>query len=226
MWTRIAFVFLLTTAIGLADSAGARAASEQQDIIDKATMTVRKLLADPELPTLRRWMKRAKGALVIPSLIKGGFMFGAEGGSGVLLARRADGFWGYPAFYTVGGASFGFQAGIQDSEVIFVIMTDKGLVAMMEKQFKLGADASIAMGPIAGAGFRGATTANLGADIYAYAVTRGVFGGVSFDGTAVIGREAWNRAYYGDGASARGIIVERKFSNEAADPLRRALAGK
>ena len=105
-------------------------------------------------------------------------------------------------------------------------MTDKGLAAMMEKKFKLGAEASIAMGPVAGAGVRGATTANLGADIYAYAVTRGVFGGVSFDGTAVIEREAWNRSYYGDGASARGIIVEQKFSNESAEPQRRALAGK
>ena len=148
------FPWLLAAAIVVAPGADA-CATEQQDIVDQATITVRKMLADPKLGTLQRWMKRAKGALVIPSLIKGGFIFGAEGGTGVLLVRNAKGKWSYPAFYTVAGASFGFQAGIQDSEVIFVIMTDKGLTAMMEENFKLGADASIAMGPVAGTGIRG-----------------------------------------------------------------------
>ena len=225
MCARSVFAFLLAAAIVLAPGVHARA-SEQQDMIDKAAITVRKMLADPKLVMLQRWMKRAKGALVIPSLIKGGFMFAAEGGTGVLLTRTADGKWSYPAFYTVGGASFGFQAGIQDSEVIFVIMTDNGLTSMMEKKFKMGAEASVAMGPVAGTGVRGATTANLDADIYAYAVTSGVFGGVSFDGTVVVERDVWNENYYGAVVTARQIVIEHKISNKGADRLRRAMAGK
>ena len=219
------FPWLLAAAIVVAPWADARA-TEQQEIVDQATITVRKMLSDPKLGTLQRWMKRAKGALVIPSLIKGGFIFGAEGGTGVLLVLNAKGKWSYPAFYTVAGASFGFQAGIQDSEVIFVIMTDKGLTAMMEENFKLGADASIAMGPVAGTGIRGATTANLGADVYAYAVTSGVFGGFSFDGTAMVELDGWNEYYYGAVVTARQIVFEHRISNKAADRLRRAMDGK
>ncbi len=200
----------------------AEAASEPQEIVERARLTAEKLLAHPEYGMLRKWMDRAKGALVVPSLLKAGFLLGVEGGSGVLLVRDPAKGWSYPAFYTLGSGSIGAQIGVQDAQVIFVIMTDKGLRAMIEKKFKLGAEASIAVGP-EGAGVEGATTAALGPDIYSFAMTRGVFGGVSFEGTFAIERDEWNETYYGKGATPDGILFQRKFANSAADGLRQAL---
>lgn len=218
-------VTALTLAL-MAIGAGANAASPQQELVEKAALTAEKIINDPKAPTLRAMLKDAKGVLIVPSLIKGSFILGAEGGSGVLLARDAQGAWSDPAFYTLGAGSIGLQAGVQDSEVVLVIRTQKGLNAILDKPFKLGADGSVAVGPAGGAGVSAGTTAGLGADIYSYAKTRGVFAGLSLDGTAIVKRDSWNAAYYGQGATPRGILIERRFSNPAADRLRRALVPK
>ncbi len=230
--TRNGFAPLITLCAALGvfiAQPAAWAASEQQALIDKAALTAERLLNDPERPTLRKYMARAKGVLVVPSLIKGGFIIGIEGGSGVLLARGDKG-WSHPAFFTIGAGSIGLQAGIQDAQVMLVIMTDKGLRAVIKRQFKLGIDASGAIGPGdgigAGAGVGGSTTAGLGADIYSFSDTRGLFAGASFQGAAVIKREAWNRAYYGNGVTTSGIVLEGKGANAGADRLRRALVVK
>lgn len=224
-----ALATLFTAVLALTAAPAAWAASDQQALIDKAALTAERLLNDPERPTLRKYMARAKGVLVVPSLIKGGFIFGIEGGSGVLLARGEKG-WSHPAFFTIGAGSFGLQAGIQDSQVMLVIMTDKGLRAVIKRQFKLGVDASAAIGPGdgigAGAGVGGATTAGLGADIYSFSDTRGLFAGVSFEGAAIVTREDWNRAYYGKDATTSRIVLEGKAANKGADRLRRALIVK
>ncbi len=203
----------------------AGAASEPQQLVEKARLTAERLLTHSEFPTLRGWMRKAKGVLIIPSLLKAGFVVGGEGGSGVLLSRDRKTGWSDPAFYTLGAGSIGLQIGVQDSQVLFVIMTDKGLEAMIDKQVKLGADASIAVGP-KGAGVEAATTAGFGADIYSFSMTRGVFGGVSFEGSVAIEREDWNRSYYGAGATPRAIVLERKFTNPNATSLRKALEVK
>jgi lipid-binding SYLF domain-containing protein len=207
----------------IAAAAPAAAATPQQELVEKATLTAEKMVGDPTLPSLRATLKQARAVLVVPSLIKGGFILGAEGGSGVLLARDARGQWSGPAFYTLGTGSIGLQAGVQDSEVILVIVTEKGLNAILDKSFKLGADASVAAGPIGGAGVAAATTAGLGADIYAFARTRGAFAGISLEGTAVVRREAWNKAYYGKAVDPRAILIQRQLSSPGADRLRRAL---
>lgn len=218
---------VLALAVALmAAGATARAASPEQELVEKATLTAEKIVNDPTLPTLRAMLKEAKGVLVVPSLIKGSFILGAAGGSGVLLARNAQGEWSDPAFYTLGAGSIGIQAGVQDSEVVLVIRTEKGLNAILDRPFKVGADGSVAVGPAGGAGVSAGTTAGLGADIYSYAKTRGVFAGLSLDGTAILKRDSWNVAYYGKGATPRGILIERKFRNPAADRLRRALVPK
>ncbi len=212
-------------ALGAAAALPARtagAASEAQVLVDKARMTAERLLTNPDMATLRRWMRGAKGVMIVPSLLKASFLIGGEGGSGVLLSRDAEKGWSDPAFYTLGAGSIGLQMGIQDSQVVFVIMTDKGLEAMIEKQVKLGVDASIAVGP-EGAGVKGATTAGLGADIYSFSMTRGVFAGASFEGSVAIERNDWNRSYYGAGATPWAIVMERKFTNAGAAGLRRAL---
>lgn len=200
----------------------ARAASEPDELVEKSRLTAEKMLSHPDFPTLRQWMKNAHGAIIVPSLLKAGFFIGGEGGNGVLLGRDIYGNWSYPAFYSIGAASLGLQIGVQDSEVIFVIMTERGLNAVINNQVKLGADASIALGP-KGAGIEGATTTALTADVYSFSMTRGLFGGISFEGSLVYKRDDWNQQYYGRPIPPREIVIGRKASNPHAEPLRAAL---
>src|SRR3546814_2006726 len=99
-------------------------------------------MADKEFFELPKFIKAAKGILIVPQLVKGGFIIGAEGGSGVFLARGTDGSWSPPAFYTLGAGSIGLQIGGEVKEVVFVMMSDKAVDAMLSSEFKLGADRS------------------------------------------------------------------------------------
>jgi lipid-binding SYLF domain-containing protein len=215
---------VLAGAIALMATAPVRAdASTPIEIVSTSTFTAERLLNSPDYTRLRAMTKDAKGVLIFPSLLKAGFIFGAEGGSGVLLTKDADGVWSYPAFYTMATASFGFQIGFQDAEAIFVIMTASSLDAVLNNNVKLGIDVSIAVGPV-GQGIEGSTTTSFGGDIAAFSRTRGLFGGGAFEGAVVIERGDWNSAYYGDaGANARAIVMERSFTNTDADKLRAAL---
>jgi SH3 domain-containing YSC84-like protein 1 len=221
--TRRSLVTTATLGIAIVAVRPALAASDQQEIVDKAKMTIDNFNADKDYPEFKNVLHRAKGVLVFPSLIKAGFFIGGEGGSGILAARRADGGWSYPAFYTIGSGSFGLQIGVQDSEVILALMTDKGLEQVMKSEVKLGADASVAAGP-KGAGVEAATTANLGADILSYAKGKGAYAGATVEGSVIAGREEWNAAYYGQKLPVQDIVLHNKVKNDGAEALRAALA--
>jgi lipid-binding SYLF domain-containing protein len=122
----------------------------------------------------------------------------------------------------MGSGSFGLQIGIQDSEFIMMIMTQKGLSAILDSQFKIGADASLAIATL-GAGVQGDTTGALGADIIAFSQSRGLYGGISLQGSLMGQRSGWNQAYYGSPMDARQIIISMQGSNPGADPLRDVL---
>jgi len=155
-------------ALVLAFAQPAAAASvKPEELVEESRFTVERLLTDPDRPEILPVVEKARGVLIIPELFKGGFIFGAEGGSGVLLVRGSDGSWSSPAFYTLAAGSFGLQAGAQVSETIFALMNDGAINAFMSNEFKLGADASVAVGPL-GAGIEASTTTNLDKDIYAF----------------------------------------------------------
>lgn len=203
---------------------GARAAlalTPQQELVDKARITFEKLITSVEFGELPGYMKRAKAVLIFPELYKGGFILGAEGGRGILSARGADG-WSQPAFYDLAAGSLGLQIGGQVSEVVLTIMSDKALTAVLDDQLKFGGDMSIAVGPI-GKGLGADTTTNFQADVYSFAKTAGLFGGVSFEGAGIIKKQDWNQAYYGQGASPRGIVMEGKFKNPNTNALLKSL---
>ena len=136
--------------------------------MQKAKLTVDSFAADKQIgKPLRDLIPKAKGVFVAPSVLRGAFIIGVSGGSGVLLARgEKPGTWNGPAFYTIGEASFGLQAGGDASEVVLLAMTERGVSAMLATSAKLGADASVAAGPV-GAGAT-AATANLSADILTF----------------------------------------------------------
>jgi len=215
----------LVLAVALLVAAPAMAQQEQQDLVDKSRISLNALRNDPDHPNLNTVLNRAKAVLIIPSLLKAGFILGGEGGSGVLLVRNANGEWSAPAFYTLASGSIGLQVGVQNAEVLFTVMTDKGLNQVIKNQFKMGADASVALGPIGG-GIEAATTLNMGADIYAFSRTKGAFAGGSFEGSLIKAREEWNKLYYGQALSVDDIVMNGKAHNAGADPLRQALAGR
>ncbi len=186
--------------------------------VDKAEATFNRFVSDPDMTWFRNHVGDARGLLIVPEQVKGGFIIGGSGGSGVLLGRGVRGDWSYPAFYSMGSASIGLQIGAQVSEVVLMIMTERGMDAMYSTEFKLGADASVAAGPV-GAGASAAT-----ADVLAFARSKGAFGGVSMEGSVIASQDEMNEAYYGRTARALDIVERRSVSNPGADGLRRAVA--
>jgi SH3 domain-containing YSC84-like protein 1 len=200
----------------------AQAQSDEQSLVDRSTLALQDMVNQSATDDPRKMLARARAVMICPRVFKAGFFFGAEGGACVLLARAGNGTWSYPAFYGMGSGSFGLQIGIQDAEFIMLIMTERGLRAILDSQFKLGADASLAIATL-GAGIQGSTTGALGADILAFSQTRGLYGGISIEGSLMGQRSTANRAYYGHELGSRQIVIDMQASNPGADPLRDVL---
>lgn len=200
----------------------AHAQTEQQTLVDRSTLTVQEMLGGPKNEEARSMLRRAKGVMVCPQIFKAGFILGGQGGSCVMSGRTQTG-WTAPAFYGLGSGSIGLQIGIQDAQVIFIILTEKGLQALLDSQFKIGADASVAIATI-GVGIQGSTTAALRADIVAYSQNRGLFAGVSIDGSMISTKSEWDQIYYGRPMAAQQLVISNEGQNPGADPLREMLA--
>ena len=197
----------------------AELSSEEDILVDKARGTLESFLADPDMGWFREHIREARGLLIVPQFIKGAFFVGGSGGTGVLVVRdEKTNEWSYPAFFTLGGASFGLQFGGQASEVILLILTQKGVDSMMSTTMKLGGDASIAVGPV-GMGVEGSTAPNLSVDLVSFSKAKGLFAGVSLEGAVVAARDAMNTNYYKESTKTVDIIVRRSVSNPKANPF-------
>jgi lipid-binding SYLF domain-containing protein len=201
----------------------ALAQQEQQSLVDRATLAVQEIMTSGDRPQdAQDFLRRARAVMVCPRIFRAGFIIGGEGGTCVLVGRDGGGSWSSPAFYQLGSGSLGLQIGIQDATVVVMVMTNRGLSALMDSQFKVGADASITLATI-GAGIQGATTSAAGADIVAVARSRGLFAGMSLQGTILTYLPDYARAYYGREASARQIVLAMEAHNPGSDPLRAML---
>ncbi|MFQ5765375.1 MAG: lipid-binding SYLF domain-containing protein [Rhodospirillales bacterium] len=193
-------------------------------LVDWSADTVENFARLPQLKEFAKSLPDARAVLILPAIVKAGFFVGAEGGSGVLVAREPDGSWGQPAFYTLGAASFGLQLGLQDTETVLVIRNDGALQAIIDHQGKFGADIGITAG-FYGAGMEASTTTNLGVDVLAFTNAKvGAFAGASLEGAVLARRRDMNEAFYGAGATPRGIVLEGRYKNPKADRLRSVLA--
>jgi lipid-binding SYLF domain-containing protein len=177
------------------------------------------VVATKDFDSLRAGLKDAKGVLIYPQVLKAGFFLGGSGGTGVLLVRGANNDWSNPAFYTMGALSFGLQIGGEAAEIVVLINSQKAVDSLMTNKVNLGADASVAAGPV-GAGQK----ANLTADFVSYAKSKGAFLGMSLEGSVLDVRESLNNAYYGKSVTPIDIVVKRSVSNKQADSLRAAVA--
>jgi SH3 domain-containing YSC84-like protein 1 len=217
-------VFLSVPPPGFPTPAFADDAIDARQLVDKARMTFEAFLADPDLgPSLRSLLKDAKAVLIYPQVIRLAFIFGASGGSGVLLAYdQKTNAWSGPAFYSIGQGSIGLQAGGEATEVVLVAKTDRGLAALLSTSSKLGADVGLALGPI-GVGAE-AATANLSGDILSYSRASGLYVGASLSGAVVAVRDAMNQAYYGKEVTPTAILIQRQATNPHAASLIEAVA--
>jgi lipid-binding SYLF domain-containing protein len=192
--------------------------AEQQQLVDKAQLTLEAFATDPELRESLKYMgKEARALFIVPQLMRGAFVFGGAGGSGVLIVRdERTGKWGDPVFYNIGSASFGFQIGADVSEIMFVVRTKKGLEEFYTNDFKLGANAGMAAGPV-GAGM---SAQGVASDIIAYARQKGAFAGMALDGAFVSISNDSNQAYYGKPVRPTDIIIKQDIGNPKSLQLR------
>lgn len=209
-------IILLPSVISVADSG----AVAQQALVDKARITVDTFMADPEMEWLQANLKNARGLVIVPELLKAGFVLGGSGGSGVLLVRdEKTGVWSEPAFYTIGSASIGLQIGAQKSELIMAVMTQKGVDSLYTTSFKLGGEVSIAVGPVGS----GAAAKGVRADFISFMLSKGAFAGVSLEGAVIKTRNKANAAYYGREVTPVDILVKRSVANPKSAELRKSI---
>ena len=203
-------------------SAPARAADDAADakkLVQDAEKTVNDFAGNKDFPTFGPALAKAKAILVFPEILKAGFILGGSGGSGVLLVRDdKTGDWVGPAFYTMGSASLGFQAGASSAEVVMVVNSQKALDSLYSSKVKLGGDASVAVGP-KGVG----TGASLTADFIVYSTNKGAFAGMAVDGSVIDVRDSLNKAYYGKAASPVDILVKNAATNPDSAGLKAAV---
>ena len=218
---RVVLVLLLALGVvaGALAPAQAGQAENAQQLVDRARLTLEAFVADEQMgPPLKALLQRGQAVLIYPQVLRGAFVVGVSGGSGTLLARDATKkAWAGPAFYTIGQASFGLQIGGDASEIVLVALTERGLTTLLTTSVTLGANASVAVGPV-GAG-AAAATANLSADLISYSRSRGIYAGVSLEGAVVATRGALNRAYFGKNVSPTDILVRRTVKNKNAAGL-------
>jgi SH3 domain-containing YSC84-like protein 1 len=212
---RIALAALVALASAGLLATPAQAQSEQQKLVNDANKTLSNFLRDPDMTWLQNNIGRAKAVLIAPQIAKAGFIFGGSGGRAVLVARDgASGKWGGPAFYTLATASVGFQAGVSVSENVTLVMTEKGLNSLLANSVKVGADASVAAGPV-GAGAK----SDVVADLVTFSRAKGVYGGLNLDGTVIAPSNDWNKAYFKKDVLPPDILIRMTAHNKMADPL-------
>lgn len=221
MIPRLALPALLLVAVAAA--APAHAQSDQQKLVDKARLTVEDMRHDSEFTYSADLLRRAKGVMVVPELTKGGLIVGGQGGDGVLLAKTSRGGWSYPAFYSIGGATLGFQVGVQQAEVVFFVMTERAMQAWLRNEFKLGTQDGVAVfvvGEEKGPNPKSST----GADAIAWVKATGAYAGITVEGTSISFNTDDNRKYYNKTLNAEEIVLRGEAANPGAEPLRNALA--
>ena len=197
-------------------SMGAESQAEAQGIVDNAGVTFGNFMRDKDFGWIHENIKKAKGILIYPQVLKAGFILGGSGGTGVLLVHDTKtGNWSQPAFYTMGSVSFGLQIGGEAAQTVILAMSQKAVDALYTSSVKLGGDTSIAVGPV-GAGAK----SDVMVDFIAFSKSKGAYAGLNLEGSVVEVRDSLNKAYYGKDVRPVEIIVEKKVSNKGSAQLR------
>jgi len=184
------------------------AASDRQDSIERLNMaseTLTAMINTPDKGIPEEVLSNAKCIVVVPHLVKGGFVIGAEHGRGVATCRTSDG-WTAPAFVALNGGSWGLQIGVEGVDLVMLVMNDNGLQHVLSSKFKIGADASASAGPV-GRHASAGTDWKMESEILTYSRSKGVFAGISLDGAVVEQDKDSTRAIYDGDPSFRAILA-------------------
>lgn len=207
-------VFLISLLLTVSLPAAA-ATKEEQRVIDSSDV-LDQLLRIPEKGIPPSLLARAYAVAVIPNVIKAGFVFGARRGKGIIVVRQDNDTWSNPAFVTITGGSVGWQAGVESTDVILVFKTRKGVADISSGKLTLGADASIAAGPV-GRHASVATDIQFEAEVMSYSRSRGLFAGVSLDGSGVTMDKKANARFYGSQEMSSPAAIFTSSPNIAPD---------
>jgi lipid-binding SYLF domain-containing protein len=210
-------VLAMGLALGGCATTDTRRATEQEMRTAQATLS--NFERDPEMSWFRDNVKNARAVIISPQVTRAAFVFGGSGGDAIVLARDARGArWVGPAFYNMGAGSVGFQIGVDVSEVIILVMTQKALDALLSPSLKVGADVSIAAGPV-GVG----TSSTVTTDLVSFARSKGAYAGLSLEGVVIKPDSGANGAFYGRAVSPVDILITANARNPAAAPLQQSL---
>lgn len=191
------------------------ASSREVAKINDAIEVLEDITAIPEKGIPPALLKNAQGIAIIPGVIKAAFVIGGRHGSGIVVVRDSEGEWSNPSFVTITGGSIGWQIGAESADIILVFKSKKGINNMMKGKFTLGADVSIAAGPV-GRQAEAATDVQLKAEIYSYSRSRGLFAGLSLEGAALQIDDDANAAFYGEKVVRARDIFKAKDINTPA----------
>src|SRR5262245_945037 len=187
---------------------------EYTDRAAESAKVLTEIMNIPENSIPEELMARAHGIAVIPHVVKGAFGLGGQWGKGLMSQRREDGSWSTPAFVEIGGGSFGLQIGVQASDVVLVFTDETGIKGLLKSKLKLGADASATAGPV-GRKAEVGTDAALRSGVFAYSRSKGLFAGISLDGSVVSIDDSANRRVYGKEVTGEWILLDNRVKPNA-----------
>ena len=215
---------LLMSLLGLVGTY-ASAGSAREDSVARLQSSVdvlQAIMATPDKGIPEEVLSGAKCILVVPNLIKGGFIFGAKHGRGVATCRTAEG-WSAPAFVSVGGGSWGLQIGVEDVDLVMLVMNDRGLQHLLSSKFELTGEGSVAAGPV-GRHASAGTDWTLNTEVLTYSRTKGVFAGLTLEGAVVEQDNDSTHAIYGKHMMFRNILSGKASTPRSADAFIKAVS--
>jgi lipid-binding SYLF domain-containing protein len=198
----------LLTAATTTESLGYSKAEARQRA-QKAAQAFQEIMSAPDQSIPQELIDRAQCVAVFPSVKKGGFIVGGQYGKGLISCRRSQGSWGAPAYFTIGGGSFGLQIGGQEVDLVLLIMNKSGVEGLLQDKFEIGAGAAASAGPV-GRNTHASTDLLLKSQILSYSRSRGLFAGLELKGAVIMQDKEANREIYNQEISAREIIVDGK----------------
>jgi len=203
--------------LGWADSPSEAAA----DRLEHAGAVLHEVMAAPDKGIPEEVLDHAKCIAVVPHMVKGGFVFGAEGGKGVATCRTETG-WSAPAFFTIGGGSWGLQIGVEGIDLVMIIQSDRGMEHLLSSKFQIGGDASAAAGPV-GRHASADTDWKLNTEILTYSRAKGIFAGLTLNGQVISKDEDAMTATYGADVSTKAVLHGEVTPTPAARPFLHAV---
>lgn len=217
-------LMVLSAMLGVATMGFADTKKEDAtDRLDNAAKVLHQIMGAPDQGIPEEVMDHAKCVAVVPHMVKGGFVIGAEGGKGVATCRTASG-WSAPAFFTVAGGSWGLQIGVEGIDLVMIFQNDKGMEHLLNSKFQVGGDASAAAGPV-GRHASADTDWKMNAEILTYSRAKGAFAGLTIKGAVVKPDEDSTTAIYGSDVTERALLTGKVPAPPSAHAFLAAVRG-